>query len=55
MALAPLWSRSLLSGVMAALRAFAFDTLPAMTYSKRESSQLEKAQDFSQILRLAGF
>lgn len=47
MALAPVWSRSLLPGVMAALRAFAFDTSPAMTYFKRESSQLEMAQDFS--------
>src|SRR5262245_33727984 len=46
-ALAPRWSRSLLPGVVAALRAFAFDTLPAMTYSRRGSSQLEQAQDFS--------
>jgi hypothetical protein len=45
--LVPLWSGSLLLGVMAALKAFAFDTLPAMTYSKRESRQLVKAQNFS--------
>jgi hypothetical protein len=39
---------------MAALGAFAFDTLPAMTYPKGKSGQLEKTQDFSQR-KTAGF
>jgi hypothetical protein len=40
---------------MAALEAFAFDTLPAMTYFRRSPAQLEMAQDFSLVLKMAGF